>query len=408
MKIMYIVSVFPGTSTTFILNEMIKLRESGYELEVISLRKPKKEISQNGSEIFKNIYYVPHIKNKKSELLGLIRGNINCFIKHPLKYLKESFKVAFEMKMALYYDFARAACIVSSSDFNKISHIHAQFAHSPTTVAYYVNKLTNMKYSFTSHAVDIFTKESFLLERKLLNSDFSVTISEFNRNYINNMLNNKRLASKLYVIRCGIDISKFKRTVSENERRKDRKIKIMSVGRFVEKKGFTYLISAIKELVDRKLEVTCTIIGGGPLYNEIKDQVNILNLSDYINMPGAQSSEEVRMQLEDSDIFVLPCVTANNGDMDGIPVSLMEAMALEIPVISTKVSGIPELIIDEENGLLVAEKSASELANAIYKMVMDEKLRKDYGTKGRQIVMEKYDINDNGRQLVELFKEKIK
>ena len=182
---------------------------------------------------------------------------------------------------------------------------------------------------------------------------------------------------------------------------------ILSVGRLVEKKGFQYLIKALNVLANRGLSFKCDIIGDGPLFGKINKQIKQYNLQGKVNLSGAVDSEKVKEYLSKADLFVLPCIKTSNGDMDGIPVALMEAMAFEVPVISTNISGIPELIINGYNGVIVEEKNHVELADAIQSLLLNKDLREKYGKNGRIHIINEFDLYANVNRLISLFNNDI-
>lgn len=405
-KILYVVSVFPSTSATFVLNEMLMLKKSGFEIEIASLRKPKKEVLHSGAALFcKKVIYVPHVKQDVKDVFKLIGINLKYFLFHPLKYMIGLTNVLRVEPVKSIYDFIRAVYISDKIKKLNVNHIHAQFAHNPTAVAYFINLLTNKQYSFTCHAVDIFVNKNFkFFEEKLKRAKFAVTISNYNIEYIKNRLKEKTLINKLNLVRCGIDYNEFKPLKNKPENTIPQ---ILSVGRLVEKKGFQYLIEALNVLANRGLSFKCDIIGDGPLFGKINKQIKQYNLQGKVNLSGAVDSEKVKEYLSKADLFVLPCIKTSNGDMDGIPVALMEAMAFEVPVISTNISGIPELIINGYNGVIVEEKNHVELADAIQSLLLNKDLREKYGKNGRIHIINEFDLYANVNRLISLFNNDI-
>ncbi len=405
-NILYIVSVFPSTSATFVLNEILELKKEGFNIEIASLRKSKGEIHQSGVESFNDILYIPHIRQGVYDTLNLIWSNIIYCLRYPKRYFRVFKYIKNKKSKRLWYDFFRSVYLDLQLEKLNINHVHSQFAHSPTNIAFLLNILSGRKYSYTCHAVDIFVPENrILLEEQLEKASFAITISNFNIKYIKNIIKNKSLVNKFEVVRCGIDYNKFKNEVNKNKYNK--KINIFSVGRFVEKKGFIYLIEALRSIKEEDIDFECNIVGDGPLYKEIEEKIYNYNLEKEVKLVGSVGSSEIRNYLNNSDIFVLPCVQAKNGDMDGIPVSLMEAMAFEIPVISTQISGIPELIENGVSGLVVEPENSIQLKEAIIKLIKSQSLREEYGKNGRIKVINEYGLGDNTRILVDKFIETI-
>jgi glycosyltransferase involved in cell wall biosynthesis len=404
-NILYVLSVFPSTSATFVLNELLMLKDHGYKIFIVSLRKPKGEILHAGSELFEDVFYLPHHSNGASDILNLIKENLNLFIHHPLKYTIGLFDALSSGTLKFIYDFFRSSYLVKKLNSVEIFHIHAHFAHSPTTIARYLSYWMGNDYSFTCHAVDLFVKKNFhCFERKLRDAKFAITISQFNKDFLLNSISDKDLIKKVDIIRCGIDHDKFKRNGLDNNKSQ---INILSVGRFVEKKGFDYLIEALRILKNKRLNFNCKIIGDGPLFNSISEKIAEMKIKDSVHLLGAKDSSFILNELKKADLFVLPCVVAGNGDMDGIPVSIMEAMACEIPVVSTNISGIPELVSDEVEGLLVEQRNSEQLAEAIEKLILDHNLRARLGKNARSKIIKNFSLMENIKKLETLFLEKI-
>ena len=165
------------------------------------------------------------------------------------------------------------------------------------------------------------------------------------------------------------------------------------------------MIAACQKLRDRDLNFNCRIVGGGTLKKELQAQIDENGLQDYVELTGSMSQKQVVELYDEADIFALPCVVADDGDRDGIPVVLMEAMAFEIPVVTTPVTGIPDLVRHQETGLLVAERDAEGLTNVLEQLINDRPLRQALGKRGRQIILEKFDIRKNVAQLASIFRQ---
>ncbi|MBL4603775.1 MAG: glycosyltransferase family 4 protein [Emcibacteraceae bacterium] len=265
----------------------------------------------------------------------------------------------------LIYQFlagCRAAVILGK---NGTEHIHAHFANVPTQVAMYASAVSGIPFTLTSHANDIF-EHGLILNRKADRAKYFITISDFNKRFLKDIGMNE---DKIRIVRCGVNL-----TLGENKKNTRDEIRICSLGRLVEKKGMPTLIEAVAILKKRGLAVKLSIAGDGPEQSKITQKIKELDISDRVVMVGALENSQVASWMSEHDIFVLACQKDSNGDMDGIPVVLMEAMMLGVPVITTKISGIPELVIHGETGLLVTPESAEELADAIEKRQLQNSL----------------------------------
>ena len=199
----------------------------------------------------------------------------------------------------------------------------------------------------------------------------------------------------------GIDLNKFDfSSIGRDERKK---MRILTVGRLVEKKGIEYGIRGVGEVIKVYPDIEYTIVGDGPLRERIELVIKELNLEKKVKMVGWKLQEEVKNLMREADLFLGPSVTSRNGDQEGIPVTLMEAMACGLPVISTFHSGIPELIQDGETGFLVKERDVKGLAGKISFLVRNPELKRTIGLKARNHVEKFYDIEKLNRQLVDLF-----
>ncbi len=281
----------------------------------------------------------------------------------------------------------------------EVSHIHSQWIHSCGTIGMYGAWLLDVPFSFTGHAADLF-RDRAALEDKIRRADFIVCISAFHREFY---LNHGARPEQLMLAYCGIDVSHFQ--PKGRQARAGKAIRILSSGRLVEKKGFRYLIEACRLLSNRGEEYECIIGGSGPLEEMLSKQVAELGLSDRITVTGEPITQEKLPEfMRTGDIYCLPCVWASDSDADGLPQMLMEAMACGLPVISTPVTGIPDLVIDGETGLLVQPKSAEQLADALCTLLRDRQLRQRLAQQGRAFVTEQFNIKTSLDPLVRRFR----
>jgi len=289
----------------------------------------------------------------------------------------------------------------------RIRHLHAHFCHTSTTVTMLASRMCKVPFSFTAHAKDIYRKDlnpGDMLPIKMRRAGFIVTCTKANREYLDRLGIN---GTPIYTIYHGIDLEMFDR--SEKRLRDERLPLILSVGRMVEKKGFVYLVEACRLLKDRGYDFECSIVGGTDHHTEeIKNVIERLNLGGTVALHSAVRQEELRKIYEQATIFALPCQVVDDGDRDGIPNVLVEAMAMELPVVSTVISGIPELIEDHVNGLLVPEKNVLSLASALEELLNDSKLRLRLGIAARQTVRRTFDSGQNIRDLKSVFEKMLK
>lgn len=395
--ISYILDAFPTVSETFVLSEIEALTRSGIRIEIFSLSNPRNKVVHPAAERFLGqTRYVSNLGPGGYE--KWIRTSW-FFIRHPVKCLK--FLNFFKKRSSVKDSFSLVTLYRLAYELRKlrVSHIHAHFASRSTECAMILSWLSGIPYSFTTHAYDIFVSP-FLLEEKVRNAKFTVAISEFNRKHILNLIGD-RYRSKIRVVHCGVDLGKVGLAPKPRE---SGKLKIVCVARLVEKKGITYLIEALAKIRDnQQFDFECSIFGDGPEKDRLFSQRDTLSLTDKVHFHESVVHEEVLREMQGSDVLVLPCTKAKNGDQDGIPVALMEAMALGVPVISTPISGIPELI-KPGAGILVEPKDSNSLATGImsvYGLSAQETL--EMTARARKIVELDFDLEKETSKLLNLF-----
>jgi len=364
MKITYIVGTFPKLSETFILNQITDLIEHGHDVEIIS-----------ASRVPENIVHEDIIKyNLVQRTNYLVRNQTT---------------LGFELNEK----------IISSLFFTDL--IHAHFAALPAEFALKISKAFGIPYVFTAHAYDIFISPDVkLLREKFDSASKVITISDFNKNYLLNLLG-QDLKNKIQIVRCGVRFENFRYV----ERQPKEILRILLVGRFVEKKGICYAIEAFKEVSSEYHNIELRIIGDGELKNEIVNLITSLDLQEKVLLLGPRTQSEVIKEMEMADIFMLPSVTAASGDREGVPVTIMEASATGLPVVSTLHSGIPEVVLDGQTGFLVPERDINALAQSLKKLISDPKLRSEMGKQGHAYVAKLYNHQNEMRKLEELFKK---
>jgi len=283
-----------------------------------------------------------------------------------------------------------------------VSLIHSQWAHSGATVAMYGAWLLGVPFSFTGHASDLF-RDRAVLSDKIRRADFIVCISTFHREFF---AAEGARPEQLTLAYCGIDTDHFtpKAAVGGD----GGPFRILSSGRLVEKKGFATLIAACEILRGRGIAFECVIAGSGPLEAELRDQIARAGLVDEVRLTGEPLKQESLPDfMRDGDLFCLPCVPARDGDVDGLPQMLMEAMACGLPVVSTRIVGIPDLVADGETGLLVPPGDPVELADALERLRSDPALAARLAVSGRARVVERFDLRRCLEPLLQRFRARL-
>jgi glycosyltransferase involved in cell wall biosynthesis len=245
-----------------------------------------------------------------------------------------------------------------------------------------------VSYSITAHAKDIYLTDNHALDRRMAKAEFVLICTDYNRRYLEQISTSR---TSIHLAYHGLDIARFSpapRTGSPDEIPL-----ILSVGRFCEKKGFPYLLIACHLLKQVGMPFHCAIVGYGPLETSIREQINELGLKDHVTLVGKLTQDQLIEYYQAADLFVLPCLVTDNGDRDGIPNVLLEAM--EVPVVSTHISGISELVQSNHNGILVPEKDSLALAQALEALIRQPELRNTLGKAGRLTVLEKFGLTRN-------------
>ena len=297
----------------------------------------------------------------------------------------------------LIWRFIPSLCLARHWKQKNIGHIHAHWAHTATTVAMHTAKLLGIGFSFTGHANDLFVHR-VALAGKLRRARFTVSISEFHKRFY---LSLGADSNRLPIVYCGIDTDRFGSQAAPVTSTRPR---IVAVGRLVEKKGFHYLIRACSELKARGHDFECIIAGSGPELDRLRWLVDCLGLGDVVRLTGTNVlQEDLEQLLRSATAVVLPCVRDRQGDMDGLPQVLIEAMVCGKPVISTKLVGIPDLVRDGWNGLLVPPEESDALGSAIERLLCDPQAAATMGLRANFWARQHFSRKETVRRLLMLF-----
>ncbi len=364
MKITYILRTFPSLSETFVLNQITGLIDKGHGVNIISIDRPTEE----------NV----HEDVLRYDLLS-----------KTLYLRKTPFALEPGLKQGLFLS-------LSFTDM-----LHAHFASLAADLAMLLSKVLGIPYIFTAHANDIFTNIDIRqLKERSREAAGIVTVSDYNRNYLLKILG-ADFSSKIRVIRCGINLDDFEFV----ERQSDKIIKILLVGRLTEKKGVPDAVAGFKKALENARDIEMRIVGEGELKENIQAIINRSGLNEKVFLLGAQPRERIVQEIRKADIFFLPSATAKNGDREGIPVSIMEAMATGLPVVSTLHTGIPELVINGKTGFLVKEHDITAMAEKISTLALSPGLRNEMGVNGSEYVKAHYNSRNEINELECLFAE---
>jgi colanic acid/amylovoran biosynthesis glycosyltransferase len=397
-RIAYILKMFPRFSETFILSEILELERAGVDIHIFSLKTPQDgPIHADVQKVKAPITYVP--VTRLADGLEMFAAHWQVLRWHPLNYLKIVVRTAARRRWGAVKRFLQAGAIAPRLKHEGITHVHAHFGSSAASVAYYLHHLMGMSYSFTAHAKDIYidSVSQDVLKRKMQHARFVVTVSDFNQAHLAALVPDAPI-TRIY---NGLDLHQF----SRNGTHPDTPPLILAVGRLVEKKGFADLIRACSMLRDKHIDFRCRIVGTGDEEPRLRALIQALALAGVVELVGPMPREDLIALYPQARVVVAPCVVAADGNRDGLPTVLIEAMALEVPVVSTPVTGIPEIVRHGETGLLVPPHDPAGLAIAIECVLHDRARSLAMARAGRACVEQHFEIRKNITQLRELFEK---
>ena len=390
-RVGYVLKRYPRYSETFVVNEILAHERAGLDLEIFALRPPNDTHFQDAiSRVRAPVTYLPCDGVKAADFWGALDG-----ASRALPRLFASLEAARGEEAAEVF---QAVALAREAVRRGLTHLHAHFATSATTVARLAARFAGLPYTFTAHAKDIF-HESVRAEdlaRKLSDAAAVVTVSDFNLRFLRETYGDG--AARVERVYNGLDLEQFR-----FERAGGRRPLVVSVGRLVEKKGFDDLVEACALLRGRGAEFTCEIVGAGPLEAALKAQVARLGLGSIVQLRGPVPQREVIRLVRGAQVFAAPCVVGEDGNRDGLPTVLLEAMALGTPCVSTDVTGIPEIIRDGETGLMVPQRDPEALASSIERLLTSPRLADDLAHGARRLVEEEFDVDRNAARQRELF-----
>lgn len=284
-----------------------------------------------------------------------------------------------------------------------IQHLHGHFAHSPTSVTLFASVMSNIPFSFTGHAKDIYTSKPEKLRRKIEMAKFVVTCTAHNKKFLEDLAGST--TTPIHCVYHGIDLSLFQNSFTNTPISSP--YRLLTVARITEKKGLPTIYNALSLLKKRGMNFRHTLIGDGDDRKKIEKLITELGLKSDCTLLGTRTHEEVLEKFKESDAFLLGCEIAQNGDRDGIPNVLVESLAMGVPAISTTVSAIPEVLLHEETGLTVSPKEPDDFANAIEKVLHNQDLRNKLRQKGQDFVQENFDNSKWIKKLSDIFTQHV-
>ena len=394
-RIGYVVKRYPRYSETFIVNEILAHEKAGLQLDIFALRPPTDTHFQPGiAQVRAAVHYLSEqgkmadlwvALNRLERLMPGSISRLTTFGETPVRSLFQAAQLA----IAIHE--------------RGLTHLHAHFATSAATIARIAATIAGITYSITAHAKDIFHEsvDPDDLRIKLRDASSTITVSDYNAHFLNK--NYGQDARRVIRIYNGLDLERF----SYAEPR-ERSPLIVGIGRLVEKKGFPDLIAACTLLAKRGIPFTCQIIGAGEQENLLRTLIDEFSLSEYVQLLGPRPQSEIVSILHKAAVFAAPCVVGKDGNRDGLPTVLLESMALGTPCISTDVTGIPEILLHEQTGLLVSQEAPRELAEALERLLIEPSLRVSLATSARKLIEQRFDIHHNTKAIREQFVSRLR
>jgi len=398
----YVVSQYPMLSMIFIIREVIQLRNLGFKIDVASINaadRGREGLTETeAAEADMTYYVIP------DGLGGALRAHGKTLLNNPGNYFKGWFRA---IKLAgldirrLIYNVAyltEALMIGVWMESRQQTHLHAHLGSQAATIAMFVKDVFGFSFSITVHGPDEFyDADHQYLGEKVIHSDFICCISHFARSQLSKLSPYEHW-HKLKVARLGVDPSIFK---PKKFNANPEVFEVICVGRLCSAKGQHVLVDAIALLLNDDRKIKLRIVGDGVDRQSLEKHVQELKVEQSIIFEGAVNQDRIRDLYSQADAFSIPSFA------EGIPVVLMEAMSMEIPCVTTRITGIPELIRDGVDGLLVAPSDAQGLADALAKLMDEPELRKKMGKEARQRIIDKYNLEKNVDRLAEVFRENL-
>jgi len=392
----FLVKTYPKISETFVLQEILELQKETFAMTIFSMQKPTDQQFHRAFDLVKPD--VNYLSSEDRQCNATINTHLQFICGKPRAYLKTLIFTFTRSEGGTLSQFLQAVYFSGLVQEKGITHIHAHFASEPSGLAELVSRLCGVSYSISAHAKDIYLQDKSSLSRKIQYARFVVTCTDYNRRFLQAVNQSK---TPVYCLYHGIDSA---RVTAENDQQLEQStvLRILSVGRLREKKGFPTLLAACQLLHQSGYKFRCDIVGYGPDKEILQALIERYQLTGCVYLLGKLTHEKLVALYRQTAVFALPCQIADDGDRDGIPNVLMEAMTFAIPVVSTNISGIPELIENNQTGLIIEAKNKQALFCALKHLLDNPNLRKQLGNAGKQNVLSRFSAEHHITHLKEL------
>jgi colanic acid/amylovoran biosynthesis glycosyltransferase len=398
-KVAYIMSRFPKLTETFILFEMGAIELDQMQVELYPLLREKTNVMHPEAKAWvERAHYTPFFS------VPILWAQLHYLFLRPKAYfgalatLIRSTWGSANFLIGGLGIFPKSAYFAWQMELSSVQHVHAHFANHPAAAAFIIHRLTGIPYSFTAHGSDLHM-DRHMLREKVADAAFVAAISSYNRDLILEDAG-QQYADKVEVIHCGVDTSVFQPIEPSED---DGILSLLCIGTLHEVKGQEYLIEACRLLRERGVAVRCRFVGDGPDHAMLEQRIAAAGLGDQVELLGRRTREQIAALLRETDVLVTPSVPTKSGKREGIPVVLMEGMASGVPVVASGISGIPELVDDQQSGLLTPPRDPQALADALERLAKKPAERRRFGLAGRAKVERDFDLRRNTRLLIERF-----
>jgi glycosyltransferase involved in cell wall biosynthesis len=382
-----LVNGFPRLSETFVLQELLELERLGLNLHLFAIRRPEEIIQQAAlSELRATVEYLPEgvVPHQRTRVR---LAHTALLLQRRLGYVN-GFSDAITSPDYTRSLGDKAALLAQRLVRLGSPPLYIHFAHKPATIGRFAALLAGVPYALSAHAKDIWLTPEDELARKVKDASAVMTCTEQAQAHLARLADGK---TPVHLVYHGVDLDDRTRSAQPHAGAP----RILAVGRLVEKKGHETLLLAAAALKDRGLDFSVRLVGEGPEWPRLQRLVHELRLDDRVVFLGPLSELEVRNEYENADIFALPCRKLPNGDQDGLPNVILEAMAHGIPVASTRLDGIAEAIVDGESGLLAEQDDPAGLAENLGRLIESTDLRSQVGEAGRKRVAAHFERSAN-------------
>jgi len=403
ITVAYLLSTFPQLTQTFVTREIFWIRSHDVRVEIFSLFKPESIPAEaQARELMSRVHYSPPLS------ANVVAALIHFLVRSPLRLLRALGRTIVhgyrEPKLLLQAlsIFPKSVYFARQMKKLEIEHIHAHFVTLAAFAAGTAAELLGVTFTVHGHAVDLFSRDARDVRRQLENASGVVTISSFHRAFISGLCPAVD-QENLQVVYCGLETDRFQPASGQTD--SGGPLRILSIGRLIEKKGFEYLIDACKILADAGYSFQCQIVGDGPLQDALQERIDRHGLQERVHLLGALQQDRVLALYGQSDMFALACVVADDGNRDGLPVVLIEAMSCELPVVTTPVTGIVDLVEHNRTGILVKERDAAALADTLKLLIERRDLRESMGRLGRQKILSDFQVQQTTARLASFFRK---